>query len=54
MSYWDDFDPCDSCPGDDCDECWTREWREEVADRQREDAISEGKDPIIFSEDLME
>lgn len=54
MSYWDDYDPCDDCDDGDCEHCYESKWKEEVAERQREEAISKGNDPIIFSEDLME
>jgi hypothetical protein len=54
MSYWDDYDPCEYCDDGDCNDCFERKWLEEVAEHQREEAISKGGDPIIFSEDLME
>jgi len=53
---WDDYDPCEDCDADPdfCDICGEKQWKEEVAEQQREEAISKGDDPIIFSEDLME
>jgi len=52
MSY--NYDPCDDCDWDDCENCYEREYKEEFAQIQRDEAISKGDDPIIFSEDLME
>jgi len=54
MPYWDDYDPCDDCDRDNCENCYEQKYREELAEIQREKAISKGTDPIIFSEDLME